>query len=376
MSRQRVAAFGLAIVIAALGAWLYFNFERVPEREHVGYQGEARTNILLAATRLYQRMGKNTRTIKRPLRLAELPPGGTLVLARFRSGISTPTIDRLMAWVQSGGHLIVAAEWYSSPDPILDRLNIERREMRARSPRSDPASVKLPHAPREMKVVMGSRVELAERSARALFRIEDRRGTMLLHYGYGAGQVTVLNSMSFMTNAAIGLHDHAEFAWQLLGFNPASPQVAIAYRIETPSLMTALAENASQALIIAGLLLAAWLWHVVPRFGPLLPDPLPVRRRLLDHLRAGGLFHWNSGDVGRLTAAARESCMLRIARTHPVIAVLPVPHRAARFAEITGLPENDILAALTGQPVEPLQFTAAIRTLQAIEERLTRRMAH
>ena len=48
---------------------------------------------------------------------------------------------------------------------------------------------------------------------------------------------------------------------------------------------------------------------------------------------------------------------------------------STRFAQITGLPEDEILAALTGQPADPPQFTAVIRTLQAIEERLTRRVA-
>ena len=376
MTRARLAAFALAVLVAAGAAWFYFNFERVTEREHTGYQGEARRNFLLAATRLYERMGKKTRSIDRPLQLAELPPGGTLVLARFRSGISKPTVDRLMAWVEAGGHLIVAAGWYSSPDPVLDRLEIERGEMRGRPLRSETSIVGLPHAPHEMKIVVGSRVDLAERSPRAVHRVEDRRGTILLHYRRGAGQVTVLNSMSFMTNAAIGQHDHAEFAWQLLGFNPASPQIVMAFRIETPSLMTALGENAWQALIVASVLLAAWLWRVILRFGPLIPDPLPVRRRLLDHLRASGLFHWNNGDIGRLTMAARESCMYKIARTHPVIAALPLPQRAARFARITGVPEDDILDALTGQPADPPRFTAAIRTLQTLEERLTRRVAH
>ena len=74
--------------------------------------------------------------------------------------------------------------------------------------------------------------------------------------------------------------------------------------------------------------------------------------------------------------AARESCMYKIARTHPVIAALPLPQRAARFAQITGVPEDDILNALTGQPADPPRFTAAIRTLQTLEERLTRRVAH
>jgi hypothetical protein len=375
MTRARIAAFAFVVLVAAGAAWFYFNFERVTEREHTGYQGEARRDSLLAATRLYERMGKRTRTIDRPLQLAGLPPGGTLVLARFRSGISTPTVERVMAWVASGGHLIVAAAWHTNPDPLLDRLEIERGEMSGRSRRADISTVKLPHAPHEMKVVIGNRIELKAGSVSAAHSVEDRAGTILLHYHYGAGWVTVLNSMSFMTNAAIGQHDHAEFAWQLLGFNPAAREIAMAFRIETPSLMTALAENAWQALIAAGLLLAAWLWRVMPRFGPLIPDPLPVRRRLLDHLRASGLFYWNHGDVGRLTMAARESCMQRITRTHPVIAALPVPQRAARFAQITGLPEDDIVAALTGQPADPPQFTGAMRTLQTLEERLTRRVA-
>jgi hypothetical protein len=375
MTRARLAAFAFAVLVAAGAAWFYFNFERVTEREHTGYQGEARRNALLAATRLYERMGKRTRTIDQPLQLAGLPPSGTLVLARFRSSISKPTVERVLAWVKSGGHLIVAAAWHSNPDPLLDRLQIERGEMSGRSQRADISIVRLPHAPHEMKVVIGNRIGLKPGSVRAAHSVEDRSGTILLHYHYGAGRVTVLNSMSFMTNAAIGQHDHAEFAWQLLGFNPAAREIAVAFRIETPSLMTALAQNAWQALIAAGLLLAAWLWRVIPRFGPLIPDPLPVRRRLLDHLRASGLFYWNHGDAGRLIMAARESCMQRITRTHPVIAALPVPQRAARFAQITGLPEDDIVAALTGQPADPPQFTGAIHTLQTLEEKLTRRVA-
>jgi hypothetical protein len=117
------------------------------------------------------------------------------------------------------------------------------------------------------------------------------------------------------------------------------------------------------------------LWRIIPRFGPLIPDPLPARRRLLDHLRASGLFHWNNGDVARLTSAAREACMHKIGRTHPVIAALPMPQRAARLAQLTGLPEDQIVLGLSGQPSDPAQFTGLIRTLQALEAGLTRRRA-
>lgn len=372
MTRSRLVAFGLMVLLLALGTWFYFHVESVTERQRVGYQGEARRNFLLAATRLFERMGKTTRTVRRPVELGELAPGGTLVLARYRTGVSPHSLEQVLAWVAAGGHLIVAAEWHHNRDPLLDRLEIERRELRQRVPR-EPVAVTLPHASREMRLVMGNRVELVERAPRAVFRIDDRLGALLLHYRHGAGQITVLNSMSFLTNATIGAHDHAEFAWQLLQFNPGAPEIVIAPRIETPSLSAALAEHAPQALVIAALFLAAWLWHIVPRFGPSIPDPPPARRRLLDHLRASGLFHWNRGDIARLTSAAREACMHKVGRTHPALAALPVPQRATRMAQLTGLPEDQILLALGGQPADPPQFTALIRTLQALEAGLTRR---
>ena len=229
MMRRYLPALVVVALVAGGAAWFYFNFERVSERERVGYQGEARRNFLLAATRLYERMGKKTRTVRGPAEFGELPPGGTLVLARYRAGIVPRSLERVMAWVEDGGHLIVAAEWHYSRDPILERLEIERRELRQRVPR-EPVGVALPHAPREMRLVMGNRVQLSERTPRAVFRIDDRLGAILLHYRYGAGQITVLNSMSFLTNATIGEHDHAEFAWQLLQFNPATPEIVIAPR--------------------------------------------------------------------------------------------------------------------------------------------------
>ena len=374
MKHPRLLAFAAAALAVALGAWLYANFDSVTEREYVGYQGEARRNFLLAATRLYERMGKHTRALRRPAELAELPPGGTLVLARYRTGMVPHTVERVLAWVEAGGHLIVAAEWHHASDPLLERLEIDRRELKQRAAR-DPVTVTLPHAPREMRVVVGNRVDLVERAPRAIVRVADKLGVVLLHYQRGSGQVTVLASMSFLGNATIGEHDHAELAWQLARFHPGSPVIVIATRVATPSLAAALVEHAWQALLAAALLLAAWLWRIIPRFGPRIPDPPRARRRLLDHLRASGLFHWQHGEVARLTGAAREACMHKVGRTHPGLIAMPVAQRAARIAELTGLPEDAILLALAGQPADPQQFTTLIRMLQAIEAGLTRRPA-
>jgi hypothetical protein len=372
MTRSRLATLGLLMLMLALGAWFYFNFESASVRKHVGYQGEARRNSLLAATRLYERMGKQVRTLRRAAALAELPPGGTLILAHYRTGLVPRNLERVMAWVGTGGHLIVAAERHANRDPLLDWLEIERRESTQRALR-EPVAITLPHVPREMRVVVRNRVNLVERRQRALFRVDDREEAILLHYRHGAGQVSVLASLSFLRNVAIGEHDHAEFAWQLLQFNAASPEIVMAPHIEADSLRAVLIEHAWQALVVAALLLAAWLWRVIPRFGPLVPDPLPVRRRLLDHLRASGLFHWNHGNAARLTGAAREACLQKVGRMHPGLAALPMPQRAVRMAQLARLPEDQVLLALSGQPADPSQFTLLIRTLQAIEAGLTRR---
>ena len=67
--------------------------------------------------------------------------------------------------------------------------------------------------------------------------------------------------------------------------------------------------------------------------------------------------------------------MSRVGRNHPEIASLPTPERAMRLAAVSGLPARDIAFALEGVPAEPAQFTAVIRTLQAMAEKVTRRNA-
>jgi hypothetical protein len=53
---------------------------------------------------------------------------------------------------------------------------------------------------------------------------------------------------------------------------------------------------------------------------------------------------------------------------------LPPQERAARLAALTGLPLRDIQQALGGEPDTAAAFTDAVRTLQQIEEQLTRRL--
>jgi hypothetical protein len=188
---------------------------------------------------------------------------------------------------------------------------------------------------------------------------------------FGSGQATVLSSFDFMRNANIGEHDHAALAWGVVRLMPDTQRVVIAPRLEQLSLARWFRENALGATFAAAALVALWLWRVGRRFGPVQPPHEPRRRRLLDHLRASGHFQWSVASASTLLAAAREACLAKIARTRPGVADLPPPERSERLAELTRLPREEIEHALAGDATSQRAFTAAVSTLQQIEDKLT-----
>jgi hypothetical protein len=311
------------------------------------------------------------RHVKTPGELRELPPNGTLVLPDRRDSIAPNERRRLLAWVEAGGHLIVEDEDHRRPDPLLDALAIQRKA----TPNPGSAAVlevRLPHAPGPMKVGMHALQTLE--APQAQFSVRGKAATHLVHFARGRGQVTALNDLAFLRNGAIGTHDHAEFLWQLVRFQPDTAAVFVFDNPQKLSLAGWLAGNAWPALAAAVGLLALWLWHVAPRFGPLAPDPEPARRRLLDHLRASGRFQWSTGGAATLAESAREAALRRVARAQADFAGLDAREREARLNQSFGLTAAEARRVL--RPAQNLaihEFVTGMRVFQRIHERLSRR---
>jgi len=331
MKARHLIAAALVLAIGAGAYWLYDGFERVPAKEWVGPSGEARLNPFLAAQRLAVRMGMRSRELRSLPQLDAQTPNGVLLMPNHRQALDAARIGRLLAWVGAGGHLIVEAEFPGVSDPLFDALGVARETGKVLD---KPLAIEVQG--RKLAVSFVDAMALKPKAGAPRLRGGDK----LYSFERGKGFVTVATSLHFARNGLIGEHDNAVFFWTLATLTPAA-ELRVYFRPERLSLWDFLAQNALPALVAAGLLLFAWLWHIAPRFGPVPPDLPPARRRLLDHLRASGRYFWANGLRNRLVVAARDAALWRLARAQPDFAVAPQKERAERLASLIGISQEE-----------------------------------
>ncbi|HXJ52133.1 MAG TPA: DUF4350 domain-containing protein [Burkholderiales bacterium] len=350
--------FLLLALLATGVAWFLSTHERVPSREWVGPSAEARRNLYLAAERFASRMGLAVRELRSLPDLDTLKPKSVLLLPNRRQALDPRRVREIVAWVESGGHLIVEAELVGVPDPLLDLVGVERQ--RGAAP-TKPVPVTLANG-RKLAVSLFGAMTLEAADA-------DEKGRFV-SFDYGDGAVSALVGLHFARNQLIGTEDNADFFWHLAGTTPAT-ELQIYLRPERLSLWAFLAQYAAPVLAAVAALIALWLWRVAPRFGPVRPDPAPARRRLLDHLRASGRFYWAQGLRGPLMAAARDAALRRIARTQPDFAQATQAERIARIAALARIPPEEVQRFMSaGANLRGAEFIRAMHTAQRIHAAL------
>jgi hypothetical protein len=372
MSRTALIVAALA-TLAGLGVlWFLHNYDRVPVRETTGMSGEARRNPFLALERLSERMGVPARELRTPAHMAALPERGLLVLPALRDALGERERAGILKWVEQGGHLVVQAEQAGRPDPLLDALGVQRRNVALPSglkgAEAQPRYT-WPDDDKPLAVSLASSTLVSHPRAKVTLSWRDRPA--LVEFTQGKGRVTVVSSLSFARNELIGRQDNAEFAWRIIDTQPPPVEVIVFNRPQAMSLARWLLTNAWPALAGIAVLVLLWLARVVPRFGPVAPDPQPARRRLLDHLRAAGRFQWSAGRGGRLVEAAREAALRRLARAHPEFGGLAPRERERYLVEVLGLDAQDARRVVAGEAVRG--ETDLVRTIglyQWVHERL------
>lgn len=351
-----------AIAVLAIG-WFFSRFEYVTVNERTGLTGEARLRPFLAAERFSERMGLSARELRTLPELDRLAAGTVLILPSRRRAVDDRRAAQIAAWVQKGGHLVVEAAFAGADDPVFATFGLR---FEPGEPARQPVRQAVTGRGEKLALMTLRAGHVVAERGEPVFRVGAPGAERILSVAAGAGVVTAAADLDFARNRFIGMHDHAELLWRILNLTPAW-EVAVFHHPQRLSLWSFFAQHAPEALAAAALLLVIWLWRIAPRYGTLLPDPPPVRRRLLDHLRASGRYLWGRGLGARLAASAQEAALRRVTRAYPDFDAASPAERAARLQALAGLTPEETALLLAPPGPGALRGEALIRLVHGAQ---------
>lgn len=378
--RQSTIVLLVLLACTVWAAWFYTTHERYVRTQYTGYHGEARINRFLAAEMLIRELGDeaDSRSSLEPDEW--LPDVGDTIVVRLSSSFSLGAPrESLLKWVSDGGHLVLMPGMTSSriTDDFLKALGL--RLVETETGDDDKATDEADANESEKSHDTGYAVDLG----RTPYRIEpsdlpvpavtlrDKKGAIAARREYGSGFVTLLASSVYFQNDALGDYDHARLLADVIDGYLEPGEVWFIYDARFPSLWQIIWRQAPYLVLGFAGLIVAWLWSVMPKFGPAVREGAPARRSILEHVGAAGHFSWRRGGARVLAANSAAAVMREADKRHPGIGRLPPARQAEQMARITGLPAAPILDAIHN-PVEPnhRDFTSEMQLLQRIRNEL------
>lgn len=405
-SRVRLGLL-LGLLGALLAVHLLQNLEVVIETEREPPSAEAQRNPFLAVERTLARLDVPVSYVRG--RVADLPHGAGVMLIwpAPRGAIGRRTPEAVERFVQEGGHLLLASQ--RGADPLLNHFEIYRLsapdswEDEACDGEWDPETIEFdpddvdaadeddcdevaPPAQASGLATLRSR-GLGEPPLQMSIRhdfglkgpgmpqvwVGAEEAPGLVQIEVGAGRVTAMTSLGAFHNTQLGSFDHAEALYRLLQ-QPQPVQRVLIVRTLPGGLWEWLREHAWRVMSLGAVVLILALWAMMPRFGPVAPDPLPQRRRLHDHLLASGRLLWSGGERGALAAAAADAALARVRAEYPHTRWLDEHQLGAFLQSRLGLDPGLIDLLLRPRRIQhPAAFIAALRACQRIHAELSPR---
>jgi hypothetical protein len=361
------------LATSVLAAWFLGRYDRAERELALPPRGEAAYNPLYALRQTLRADGVRAESRQRlDLAAMRLQPHDSVLLFGDPRALSKPDSAALLAWVARGGHLILRTPAVNDGDtaklPIFDALDIELEDGKP----TTCLTLSIPGQPQHREFCNGRRFQIEQDAASNWWGGDQDYAYARLPYGDGS--VDVLAEMDFLENGSNGdnrldgdaapappsggLRDvpHRLLARQILAPNYGHGTVYLIYAADLPSLWRTLFTRGWPAWLPALLMLLAWLWARMQRFGPLLAAPAGDRRSLLEHVRASGEHLFRYGKSALLYTAMRQAFLSRLRRRAPLAAALQGAAQAAAIAERLQLPAAQIEQAL--QPPAPKQHAA------------------
>jgi len=380
------------LVTSVLAAWFLGRYERAERELALPPRGEAAYNPLYALRQTLRADGARAESRQRlDLAAMRLQPHDSVLLFGDPRALSKPDSDALLAWVERGGHLILRTPAADEDDataklPIFDALDVELEDGKP----DHCLKLAVPGQPEHSEFCNGRRFQVDYDAASNLWGSDEDYAYARLPYG--DGNVDLLAEMDFLQNGSNGgsrlgddaleappappnggLRDvpHRLLARQILAPNYGHGTIYLIYSAELPSLWRTLFTRGWPAWLPALLMLLAWLWSRMQRFGPLRASPAGDRRSLLEHVRASGEHLFRYGKSALLYAAMRQAFLTRLRRRAPLAAALQGPAQAAAIAERLNLSPAQVEQALQAPaPKQHAAFRDRIRLLVQMRNQL------
>ena len=189
----------------------------------------------------------------------------------------------------------------------------------------------------------------------------------MMQFEVGDGLLTIVSDPGIWTSYHIDAHDNAYLLW-LLSSDDGS--FAILRSVLHDSVWVLMKRNASEFLIVAGLLIVMMVWRLASRFGRMLPRDLSRARALGEHFSSVSHYLWHRRNAVYLLAPLRQSVLRRASLTLGEFARADQARQFELIAERCDINPGAIARAFSIDDFNEASFVQTVRLLKRIEQLL------
>jgi hypothetical protein len=170
-------------------------------------------------------------------------------------------------------------------------------------------------------------------------------GFQMLRLDIGKGSVAVIGCECLMGNKSLLKEDHARIVFDSIPLR-AGDHVDILNPVAAEGLLALLWRHAAAAIVCGLAAIGLTIWRNLPRFGPIVLPPLPLRRSLAEQIRASARFAWRTRRLASLRRAECRALMQSACRRLASYERMDATQRIGALAAHTGLDSGALRDAL------------------------------